>query len=199
MSNAVYPTLPGLTFDVEREAMFKTDVKTTPSGREFRGAQMTSPLYTYTLNYEFLRNLQSFTELQTLVGFFNARQGSFDSFLFTDPDDCSATAQLFGTGDGTTRAFQLLRSYGGTNEPVYDLNGAPVIMVGALTMVLGTDYTINSTGGVTFTAAPGAGSSITWTGNFYWRVRFNNDTLNATKLMQGLWEAKKVQFITVKP
>ncbi len=199
MSNAVYPTLPGLMFPVERVPKFKTLVKSTPSGREYRGAQMTSPLYTYNLQYEFLRDTSSIQELRTLVGFFNARQGSFDTFLFSDPDDSSVTAQLFGTGDGATTQFQLLRSYGGNVEPVYDLNGAPTIYVNGVARTAGTDYTINSTGGVTFTVAPGATLPVTWSGAFYWRVRFNTDDMTVSKFMNQLWEAQKVSLITVKP
>jgi uncharacterized protein (TIGR02217 family) len=199
VSNQVYPTLPGLDFGVTRTPTWKTDVKTTPSGREFRGAQMTSALYTYTLVYEFLRDTSVYPEMRTLMGFFNARQGSFDSFLFNDPDDNTATLSLFGTGDGVTTAFQLLRTLGGTAEPVYDLNGTATILVNGTPRALGTDYSINTTGGVTFNVAPPLGSPVTWTGAYYWRVRFTDDTLELGKFMATFWEAKKVTFITVKP
>lgn len=199
MSNAVYPSLPGLTATVTRTPIFKTDVKTTPSGRSFVGAQMQSPLYRYTLAYEFLRDTAAYAEFRTLLGFYNARQGAFDSFLFQDPGDQTVTAQAFGTGDASTKTFQLVRTLGGTVEPVYDLNGAPLIYVGGVLKTLTTDYTINSTGGVTFVTAPAAAAPITWTGSYYWRVRFVSDELDFEKFMNTLWSAKKVEFITVKP
>lgn len=199
MSNAVYPVLPGLSFNVGRTAIFKTDVKSTPSGREFRGAQMSSPLYRYSLIYELLRDTTAFQELRTLLGFYNARQGSFDSFLFSDPDDNSVTAQAFGLGDNNTTLFQLVRALGGSVDPVYDTNNAPVIYISGVAKILGTDYVTNSTGGVTFYTAPASGSVISWTGAYYWRCRFLQDELSVEKFMQSFWQAKKVEFITVKP
>ena len=46
------------------------------------------------------------------MGFFNARKGSFDNFLFDDPTDDTASSQNFGTGDGVTANFQLTSTYG---------------------------------------------------------------------------------------
>ena len=199
MSNSVYPVLPGIQFNVSRTPIFKTDVKTTPSGREYRAAQMIAPLYRYSLTYEFLRDTAAFQEFRTLFGFYNQRQGSFDSFLFSDPDDSSAITQAVGVGDGSTKIFQLVRTLGGSVEPVYDLNSAIGIYLNGVSQSLGGNYTVNSTGGVTFINAPGAGVAITWTGNYYWRCRFLQDEMSFEKFMQALWEAKKVEFITVKP
>jgi hypothetical protein len=127
MSQTVYPSLPGIAFGVERAPVWSSDVQTTPSGREYRGAFMTYPRYRYKLVYEFLRDTSVYPELATLLGFFNARQGQFDTFLFSDPTDNSVAGQQLGSGDGTTTSFQLTRTYGAFTEPVYDLNGSPTI------------------------------------------------------------------------
>lgn len=199
MSSAVYPTLPGLTFGVQRTVLAPpVMVRTTPSRREFRARDATVPLYQYSLVYEFLRSGAAWAELQTLVGFFNARGGSFDSFLFTDPDDCTVTSQLFGTGDGTAVAFQLVRSFGGFAEAVYDLNGAALIYVNGVVKTQPAQCTIGATGLVTFAAAPAVGAALTWTGVFYRRVRFLRDTLDFTKFMQDLWDARKVELLGLK-
>lgn len=198
MSNAVYPTLPGLTFGVIRSPQFKTDIRTTPSGREYRGAQMQYPLYKYTLTYEVLRDIPTAAEFRTLLGFYNQRQGSFDSFLFQDPDDYSVTAQVFGIGDGVTTQFQLVRTLGGSVEPVYDLvSGSYGVYKNGTLQTSGVST--NATGGITFATAPASGDVLTWSGQYYWRVRFLQDQLDFAKFMNQLWEAKKVEFITVKP
>ena len=199
MSNAIYPTLAGVMFDSTRTPVFKTDIKTTPSGREFRGAQMTYPLYKYSLTYEFLRDMAAFNEFRTLISFYTARQGCFDSFLYQDPDDNAVTAQAFGIGDNVTTTFQLVRTLGATVEPVYDLNGSPQIYINGALQTLGTNYSINSTGGVTLTAPAGGGAVLSWTGSYYWRVRFLTDEQTFSKMFQSMWETKQVQFITVKP
>lgn len=199
MSSAVYPSLPGLAFGVQRTVLAPPVlVRTTPSRREFRARDATLPLYQYSLVYEFLRSNAAWVELQTLVGFFNARGGSFDSFLFTDPDDNAVTAQLFGTGDGSTLTFQLVRAFGGFAEVVNDLNGAALIYVNGVLKTQPSQCVISASGLVTFATAPAAGLPITWTGTFYRRVRFLRDTLDFTKFMQDLWEARKVELLSLK-
>jgi hypothetical protein len=126
MSNSVFPSLPGLTWGTTKTPEWKTIVQESVSGKELAASLMTYPRWTYTLSYEFLRSGAQ-TELQTLVGFFNARRGKFDDFLYTDPDDNAVTSQQFGTGDGTSTVFALVRTYGGFTEPVQNINGTPSV------------------------------------------------------------------------
>ena len=129
MSNSVYPSLPGLAFPVGRAVLPPpVQVRTTPSQREYRARDAFVPRYQYSLAYEFLRTGNRGTELATLLGFYNQAGGPFDSWLFLDPDDNSVTANTFGVGNGTTTGFQLLRSFGGFAEPVYDPLGVPLVM-----------------------------------------------------------------------
>lgn len=200
MSNSVFPTLAGIGWGYRRSPMFDTRIQKSVSGKELRTAYMAYPLWKYTLTYEVLRDDTVNNELKTLAGFFLARQGQYDSFLFTDPDDSSVTAQSFGTGDGTTTAFQLIRTYGGFAEPVQNVNGTPSIYVAGVLKTVTTHYTISSTGLVTFTAGniPTAGQALTWTGSYYQRCRFLMDAADFEKFMKQLWELKKVEFQTVK-
>lgn len=198
MSNAIYPTFPGLSFGAQRAVIAPpVTIRTTPSQREYRARDATLPRYAYTLDYEFLRSSAVFPELQALAGFFNARGGRFDSFLFNDTDDNAAVAQLFGAGNAALVAFQLMRSFGGFAEQVNDLNGAPSIYVNGALQASG--YTVSATGLVTFTTAPASGAVLTWTGAFYRRVRFNGEQLDTAKFMRDLWEAKRVNLLSLKP
>lgn len=197
MSSQVYPVLPGLTFSVEKTPLWATMRKTTPSGRSYRGTFQTTPGWSYKLVYEFLRDSSSFPELKTLAGFFNLMSGGFDTFLFSDPDDNAVVGMAFGTGDGSTRTFQLSRALGAFQEPVYDLNGAPTIYKAGVKLTTG--YSVGATGLVTFTTAPANGAALTWDGSYYWRCVFDADQLTFAKFMNQLWEAKTVQFSTVKP
>jgi len=131
MSNAIFPTLPGLAFDVGKSPMFSTDIKTSVSGRELRRSNWVHPIYQISLTFEFLRDDSVFDELKTLLGFYMQRQGSFDSFLFHDPDDYWVFNQQFGTGDGVTTQFQMVREYGGFSELVSNVN-APTVSIGPL-------------------------------------------------------------------
>ena len=199
MSQAVFPSFPGLAWNVSRKPIWSTVTKTSVSGRKYRSAQWSYPIWRYKLVYEVLRAEAALTEMQQMAGFFNARQGSFDSWLYTDPDDSAVTAQQFGTGNGVATQFQLLRSFGGYNEPVFDINGAPSIYINGVLKATPADYSIGSTGIVTFTAAPGNALPITWTGNFYWRCNFMADMLDFNQFMRQFWDLKTVEFETLKP
>jgi len=160
---------------------------------------MVFPRYRYKLSFTVLRQTTGFTEFSTLVGFFNARNGSFDSFLYTDPDDNTVTAQVLGIGDGSNKLFQLVRTFGGFVEPVYDANSAPLIYWDGVLKTLGTHYTLGATGQVTFVAAPGAGVVVTWSGTYYRRMCFAQDTADFSKFLANLWELKTLEMVTVLP
>lgn len=193
MSEILLPSLPGLEWPVHRQPEWVTRTQESVSGREIVTARQSFPRWRYSLSYEFLRA----SECQQLLAFFNARQGRFDTFLFNDLNDNSATAQQFGTGDGTTVKFQLLRSLGGILEPVFALNGAPLIYKNGVLQSAAT-YSISTNGVVTFNTAPATGAALTWTGLFYWRCRFLQDAADMQQFAGNLWALKKLEFRTVK-
>ncbi len=195
MSNLVYPTLPGLTHGQVRTIMPPpVQIRTTPARREYRARDAQLPRYGYTLPYEFLRSSAAAAELQTLVGFYNLHGGPFDTFLFLDKEDSTATLAPFGTGDGTKVAFQALRPFGGFSEPVDAFIGTPTVYVNG-TATPGITVAAGS-GVITFNVAPGLGAVLTWSGSFYRRCRFDGDKLDTTRFLTGLWEAKRVQLIS---
>ncbi|WP_428421972.1 DUF2460 domain-containing protein [Methylibium sp.] len=197
MSQAVFPTFIGLKWGGVRAPLWRTTLRSTPSGREFSTRNMVTPRYLYKLSYEVLREKDGFNELLSLESFFNLRNGAFDSFLYPDPDDNAVTAHSFGTGTGSATAFQLVRSRGGFVQPVYDLVAAPQIYVNGTLQVSG--YTVSASGLVTFSSAPANGAALTWTGSYYWRVRFKQDSTEFSQFLFNLWEAKTVELITRKP
>jgi uncharacterized protein (TIGR02217 family) len=192
MSNAIFPTLVGLDWGVQRIPKYSTRIQTAISGKELRAAYWSYPMYTFKLKYNVVRDMVAHAELKSILGFFLARQGMYDSFLFEDPDDNTITDQGIGTGDGTTRAFQLVRSYGGWVEPVQNVHAITNIKIAG---VATGAYTVSSTGLVTFTVAPANGTALTWTGTYYYRCRFLNDTAEFSKFMNNLWEYKSCNFI----
>lgn len=191
MSNAVFPTLPGIAWPVIKIPEWSTKVQKSASGRELRAAFFSYPLWRFRLTFNVLRQ----ADLTTLAGFFNARQGSFDTFLFLDPVDNSVTNQNFGVGDGTTKKFQLARTYGGVVEPVFGAIGTPAVKVNGVSTGA---FTIDNNACVTFTTAPAAGAVLSWTGQYYFRCRFVQDSSEFEQFMSNLWNLKKLEFITVK-
>ena len=92
MSLPVFPSLPGLTFTSVKTPEFSTLIEAGSNGYEVRLPQYSNPIWSWKLVMDFLHDFfwGSFTtvsELRTLMGFFNAQNGSASAFLYTDPDD----------------------------------------------------------------------------------------------------------------
>ena len=205
MSNAVFPVMDGLRWNIIRQPAYNTKVQRAVSGKEYRAAFMQYPLMSYTLAYDLLRDTAANQELQQLCGFFLARQGSYDTFLFTDPVDSLATLEPFGTGTaGGQTVFPLYRTFGAGGFTAADYVQNPYTAAGfhiydnGVEIVQGAGagkYTINSTGVVTFGTAPANGNPLTWSGAFYYRCRFLADTLDFNNFMTSMWDLNQLKFI----
>lgn len=79
---------------VTRRPEFRTLVKQAASGREYRAALRPAPIWRYTIQFEVLR-AGAEAELQGVIDFFVARQGAYDSFLFTPPGEAAALSVRF--------------------------------------------------------------------------------------------------------
>lgn len=198
MGNQIYPVLPGRAWPISRTPIYKTDKHEAVSGRDLCIARWAYARYRWGLTYDVMR--ESMSELQAIAGLFGACKGSFDTFLWKDPDPAFsvATNQQFGVGDGVTTKFQLARSYGTqVTEPVAAVSG-PFGLSVYVSGVLNTANTVSTTGGhVTFNTAPTTGAVLTWSGTYYWRCRFEDDELSADQFMKDLWSGK-VRFKSVK-
>lgn len=129
MSTQIFPSLSGLGWSVTRTPLWKSRVQEVISGKETRIAYWSCPRWQWEMSFDFLRqagaNQQasgfvgaSYGEFAELAGFFNARQGQFDTFLYQDPDDNTVLGQAIGIGDGSTTSFALMRAFGNFVEPV---------------------------------------------------------------------------------
>ncbi len=97
MSNDIYPTIKGLTWTVTKTPKFGTIVQQAANMAEVRIEQSQNPIWTWQLIYEYIydnfysaANSMPYTpatDLRELMGFFLARQGMYDDFLFDDPSD----------------------------------------------------------------------------------------------------------------
>lgn len=201
MSQVVLPAMPGLKWGSVKTPMWSTKIQRSASGRELRAAYFSAPLYKISLSYEVLRS-GALAELQTMIGFFNSRRGSFESFRYWDPEDHSVTNQNFGVVVAGQTQYQLVRTYGGFIEAVLapELSGAgtPVISVNGVVKTAGTHYTLSDDGVVTFATAITAGHALTWSGDFYYRVRFAQDSADFERFLYQLWSLKKIELQTTK-
>lgn len=202
MGLATFPSLVGLTFPVNKTPQWKTDFQRSFSGKVTTLARYSYPIYKWELAYEVLRADAANLEFQTLLAFYNRVNARANPWLFTDPDDRQVTAQEFGTGDGATTEFQLLRAITGSGANVWlDPVFGPLtwtIYDNGVALSSPADYSVSATGLVTFTAAPAAGHALTWTGTYAWVCRFGEDSATFAQFAHNFWENKKITFDSEK-
>lgn len=165
---------------------------------EIRASTILYPLWDIDFDLEWGRGAENLpgSTYQYLLGFFMQAGGQFSDFLYLDPNDYAVSAQAFGIGDGTTTQFQLTRSISTGIDIVQNLNGAPALYDNG-TLISTSAYTVSSTGIISFTTAPAAGHVLTWTGNFYYRVRFSDPTTKFSQFAKNIWENKNMALRSV--
>ncbi|MET0720452.1 MAG: DUF2460 domain-containing protein [Tardiphaga sp.] len=166
---------------------FRNVIQEAISGNEQRFAQWTKCKGVGDLSYGLLKSDDPLGDFAAILALWRAHFGSLYPFRFRDWSDCTATDELFGTGDGSKIQFQLVKTYDPSlillNTPgslfyvraITLLDGAPTIAVDGVTITTG--YSISSAGLVTFTSPPAAAKSLTWSGTFDVPVRFDTDQL----------------------
>lgn len=195
MSNVLLPALPGLTWNTRKTPEMNTGVQRSVNLSELRASFSSTPIWNFSRGYDLLRDDVVHNELRTLAGFFMSRYGAFDSWLFLDDDDSAALLEPFGTGSGSTTAFQLKRAMGAFTESVSNVAAAPLIYKAGTLQTVTTHYTISATGLVTFTSAPSGGQALTWSGTYYYRCRFKEDMQEFQQFMSKLWDARSFEFL----
>lgn len=135
---------------------------------------------------------QAGSVLQAFLDCYNQVNGRGALFLFTDPNDSTvalsagvmlnrtpgASVPMGQSGDGTSTIFQLARTIGSSVDILQSVTGL-LVKVNGTTKALGTDYSVDAKGLVTFVVAPAAAATITWSGSFQYLCRFKDDNLKS--------------------
>jgi hypothetical protein len=170
----------------------------------FRGstyiAQAPYPIWHFEFNVPYLRGRLSdpTSAVSIVMGVIDSMKGRADNFLFEDPNDRTAHLAQFGTGDGTTKAFQITRPIGGAAQAdiIQNFNGTPQIFSNGTPQTSG--FTIDSFGVITFTTAPAANAILAWSGNFYFRCRFTDDAQsNFRMIAPDAWDCSQLAWESV--
>lgn len=157
---------------------FSTNLRSLSSGREKRNADWANARHKFTVPFAALTS----TQYLAVKKVFLICRGRLHTFMQRDWADYQATNENFGTGDASTKVFQLSKlssDGGGTYTRVVTkpdtLTGVQIRVNGVLqTSGVSVDAL---TGLVTFTSAPASGAVLTWTGQFWVQVRFDIDSL----------------------
>ncbi|MEM6636090.1 MAG: DUF2460 domain-containing protein [Pseudomonadota bacterium] len=169
----------------------RTEIVTLANGYEERN----TPWSDSRRRYDAGLGMRSLDDLETLIEFFEARQGQVYGFRWKDWADyksCRASAeiaeldQVIGTGDGINTDFTLSKEYRSGAQsyrrPIRKpVAGSVQVAVAGQPLVETVHYTLNvSTGTIQFVDAPGVDAPVTAGFEFDVPVRFDTDRITTS-------------------
>ena len=181
---------------------WRTDVVQLASGWDVRNSEWSRGKR----RWEVGSAITDLADLQSLMGFFEARSGPVHGFRFRDPLDHSSAApgvpiscndQLLGYGDGATTEFALTKTVSGFARKIR--KPAPgTVQVGVDGTAIESGWSVDTlTGLITFDTAPAANSAITAGFLFDQPVRFETEHLEAAIEVFGAGRVLSVSLIEI--
>ncbi|MCK2055533.1 DUF2460 domain-containing protein [Methylobacterium sp. 37f] len=188
-----------------------TEIVTLASGREHRNSRWADSRRRYDAGF----GIRTLDALHAVLSFFEERRGRLYGFRYRDRVDArsgppsgpiAATDQFLGLGDGTTRVFQLAKTYGTGPMPYRRIIAKPVaesvrVAVDGVAVAPAQVVCDGTTGRLTFAAdaVPGAGLRVTAGFTFDVPVRFDTDDLTIDLSAFSAGEIPKVPLIEIVP
>lgn len=187
----------------------RTEIVTLSNGHEERN----TPWAHSRRRFDAGMGLRSLDDVETLVAFFEARQGQMFGFRWKDwSDHKSAVAsrqisgddQLIAMGDEIQSVFQIVKNYSsGTATYVRPITklvaGTVAISVSGEPQLEGVDYEVDlNTGLVTFSHPPDVQGEITAGYEFDVPVRFDTDTIVTSMATFQAGEVPDVPVVEVR-
>ena len=158
---------------------WKTDIFESNDGTEVRNQVWEKVRHAYDVSY----GIRDKSAMDIVRAFFFDVRGRAFGFRFKDWSDYELAAEPIGTGDGTTLAFKITKSYGANNPYVRRIfkpvAGTLVVYVDSV-VTPSANYTVDTTTGIiTFTAgnAPALSKVVSVDCEFDVPVRFDTDVL----------------------
>jgi uncharacterized protein (TIGR02217 family) len=180
---------------------FNTTVIELTSGHEQRNINWSEVKATYDVSH----GVKTRPQMQELLDFFYARWGKAYGFRFKDWMDFQLVEEVIAIGDGATKIFQVIKVYEPNgfpySRPIRKLNpGTITVHVNSTLQTQPGQVSVdNSTGLITFVAAPAAGTNIIVDGEFHVPVRFDTDDIKITHDDWELMSWPNIPLVELKP
>lgn len=187
----------------------RTEIVTLANGFEERN----TPWAHARRRYDAGMGLRSLDDIETLIAFFEARQGQLIGFRWKDWSDyqsckpsCAVEAsdQLIGIGDDVTEAYQLTKTYRSgdvtyTRPITKPVPGSVRVAVSGISQQNGVDYTLDTTTGVIrFVDPPDHGARVRAGYEFDVPVRFDTDAIMTSVSSFQAGEVPNVPVVEIR-
>lgn len=174
-----FPNIRRFSWNSSKQQKWNTEVQRSASGRV---RTMTSQLYPY---WTITASLPAITDAEAneLHGFVALLKGSYEPFLWLDPEDNKVEGMPLVAINGL---YQCLMPFGGYAEPVEYIEDLVVYINGV--EVNSNEYTVDM-GTITFNIQPSANDKVTADYKYYWKVMLADDGLTVTKIFKDINKA----------
>ncbi|MEM0945806.1 MAG: DUF2460 domain-containing protein [Pseudomonadota bacterium] len=187
----------------------RTEIVTLANGYEERNTPWAASRHRYDAGL----GLRSLEDIETLIAFFEARQGELYGFRWKDWSDYKSSLasvepafddQVVGTGDGATTDFGLKKTYrSGTAFYVRDILKPVLGTVRAgldgVEQTEGPDFTVDpASGTLSFASPPTAGAQVSAGFEFDVPVRFDTDRILTSVASFQAGDAPSVPVVEVR-
>jgi hypothetical protein len=102
------------------------------------------------------------------------------------------------TGDGSSGMYLAWAQCEEIPEEAPEEPTEYISSVGSAPTTAAAAFTLGDLGYFTFATPPANGVELSWSGTFWFRVRFTHDSTDLEQFLQDLYSAKKVEFISEK-
>lgn len=189
---------PKIAYGASGGAEFNTTVTANLAGYEQRNINWNKARGSWDIS----TGIKNKADMDIVIAFFRARFGKAYGFRFKDWTDYQGIAENIGTGDGSNKIFQLVKSYSsGSYSYVRDIkkpvSGTVKIYLNSILQSSG--YTIDYTSGiVTFTTSPANTTLVNADFEFDVPVRFDTDTINVRADGPGTFSWDSIAIVELR-
>jgi uncharacterized protein (TIGR02217 family) len=187
----------------------RTQIVTLASGAEERN----TPWKHSRRRYDAGLGLRTLDDIETVIAFFEARQGQLHGFRWKDWADyksCPASRpvshidQRLGVGDGVRTAFALIKDY--ASGPNHYVRPIAKVVAGSVKVGIGGDLRVGpdeyvvdlDRGLVTFAFAPNAGHAVTAGFEFDVPVRFDTEAIRVSVSSFNAGEVPDIPVVEIR-
>lgn len=185
MSNEVFSYTLDVPYD--ESIRFLTVVSEGESGKEQRYQKWLRPKRTFRVKLD----ARQLAETDSIWRFYTRMKGSFNTFLFQNPNENPVTAETVGSGDGVKSVFYLGQAVDFATGDLIVVSGSEAIkrsVKGTGDYLAFAAYTIDyTTGAITTNSVFPSGDVMRANYNFQYRCRFRDDNLDRTAFTGELW------------